>query len=326
MYQNNAVATQNESIQDYLANPRVLERIKTRLNTNPTDFVTNLLALVSENKQLEKCTPKSIVMCAINASSIGLPITKQLGLAYIIPYKDVATLQIGYKGFIQLALRTKKFRHIGVCTVYQGDTDASILHRLTGLAPMPFPSDIKIGYVARFELLDGFYASQYMSLEAIQQHRDKYGKRNPLWNSEFEAMAEKTVLKALLSQKAPLFYDDSIIQALDEDNAAVITDVHNNNVQDNYAGGSPFKMRVTDEQFRNNVLPLTATLSKENIVSRYELTPHQLIALDQTYDQQHQPIVYDANTGMVENGGYPQQSNYQNPNAQYYHQNQNFGY
>lgn len=324
MYQNNAVAVQNNnSIQSYLEKPKVLERIQSRINTNPNDFVSNLLALVNDNKQLEKCTPQSIVLCAINASSIGLPITKQLGLAYIVPYKDVATLQIGYKGFIQLALRTKKFRHIGVCAVYQGDTDASLLHRLTGLAPMPLPSEVKIGYVARFELLDGFYASQYMSLEAIQQHRDKYGKRNPLWNSEFEAMAEKTVLKSLLSQKAPLFFDDSIIQALDEDNAAVVKDVHTG-VQDPNVGVSPFKMQVTDEQFRNNILPLTSTVSKENILNRYELTQHQLIALEGMYPQYNQPIVYDATTGNIENGTYQQQP--VNQYQQYHDPNQNYGY
>ena len=152
--------------------------------------------------------------CALNATALNLPLNKNLGYAYVIAYKDWKTqevhpqFQMGYKGFIQLAIRSGQYRTINTCEVREGEIKRN---KFTGHTEFlgENPEGKVIGYLAYIELQNGFQQSLYMSLEQVQTHVSKYsqsgidkktGEFKGVWRNEFDAMAKKTVLKLLLNR------------------------------------------------------------------------------------------------------------------------------
>jgi recombination protein RecT len=179
------------------------------LKENAGAFVTSIIDLYNTDTYLQMCQPKEVVMEALKAASLKLPINKQLGFAYIVPYKAqgryVPTFQLGYKGYIQLAMRTGAYKYINADVVYEGEL---IKHdKLTGeieIDPSCRVSDKKVGYFAFLETLNGFRKTLYLTTEQIIAHAQKYSKshasKNSPWVTDFDAMALKTCLRLLLSK------------------------------------------------------------------------------------------------------------------------------
>ena len=138
------------------------------------------------------------------AASLDLPINQNLGFAYIIPYKDEAQFQMGYKGYIQLAMRTGQYQTINAAEVYEGEIVKQ--NRFTGEYEFgEKTSDKIIGYIAYFKLVNGFEKYLYMSIEEMQAHAKKFSKNykggTDKWGlTDFHSMAIKTVLKRLISK------------------------------------------------------------------------------------------------------------------------------
>jgi len=167
-------------------------------------FVSNVIALTEADPKLQKCDPGSLMKCAMNATALNLPLNKNLGYAYIVPYNNVPQFQMGYKGFIQLAIRTGQYKTINACEVREGEIKRN---KFTGAIEfLEEKEEGKIvGYLAFIELLNGFQQSLYMSTKEVQAHAKKYSKvfaryGNGLWKDEFHLMAKKTVLKLLLNR------------------------------------------------------------------------------------------------------------------------------
>ena len=176
------------------------------LGTRTNQFMTSLLSIVNNNSYLRNASPDSIYTSAMMAAALDLPINPNLGFAYIIPYGNQAQFQIGYKGLIQLALRSGQFKTISVTPVYEGQLLEN--NPLTGFK-FDFnnkQSDKAIGYAAYFSLINGYEKTMYMSVSEVEAHGKKYSKtfNNGVWKNDFNAMAQKTCLKLLLSKYAPL--------------------------------------------------------------------------------------------------------------------------
>ena len=184
------------------------------LGTRKSEFVSNLLALSDSNKELLQCDNTELMKCALNATALNLPLNKNLGYAYVIAYKDWKTqevhpqFQMGYKGFIQLAIRSGQYRTINTCEVREGEIKRN---KFTGHTEFlgENPEGKVIGYLAYIELQNGFQQSLYMSLEQVKEHVSKYSQSGidkntkefkGVWKNEFDAMAKKTVLKLLLNR------------------------------------------------------------------------------------------------------------------------------
>jgi recombination protein RecT len=146
-------------------------------------------------------------MEALKAAILKLPIIKSLGFAYIVPYKNkagvlVPQFQIGYKGLIQLGMRTGQYRIINADEVYEGEYVSK--NKLTGEFDLSGEqkSEKITGYFAYFEMLNGFSKTLYMTVEKVTAHAQKYSKSfttvNSPWKTEFDAMAKKTMLRGLL--------------------------------------------------------------------------------------------------------------------------------
>jgi len=212
-----------------LTNERTQKYLTEVLGNRKGSFVNNMVALVSNNLKLQECEPTTLMFAGLKATALNLPLDQNLGYAYVIPYKDnraqktVAQFQIGKNGFVQLALRSNQFKTLNVSDVRESEMKS--FDRLSGDIVFEWKEDRidlpVIGFVAYMRLLSGFEKSIYMTVKEIEKHGKKYSKtyNNGPWKDDFGSMAEKTVLKRLLSKYAPLSVE--MQQAIMADQAVI---------------------------------------------------------------------------------------------------------
>ena len=190
-----------KSFSEMVNSESVKKRFTEVLDKGAPAFVSALIAIVNGNPYLQKCSGRSIIGAAGLAATLKLSITPSLGHAYIVPFKGQATFQIGWKGLVQLAHRTGKYRALHAGKVFEGEIRGT--DPLTGEPVIGEKiSDEVAGYVAYFELVNGFKKSLYMTIEEIKNHAktysQSYNSASSPWTKYFDAMASKTVLKLLL--------------------------------------------------------------------------------------------------------------------------------
>lgn len=211
----------------FFNSPAVKQKFSEVLDGNGQQFVASLLSIVTNNNLLAKATNESIMTAAMKAATLKLPIEPSLGMAYIVPYNrnekqgntwvkiNEAQFQMGYKGFIQLAQRSGQIRNINCDIVYREeflryDKVYGTLH----LKEEQVDSGEVEGYFASLELINGFRKMIFWKKEKVIAHAQKYSKTydkqigdfksGTPWKTEFDAMAQKTLIKELLSKYAPL--------------------------------------------------------------------------------------------------------------------------
>ena len=205
-----------KSFNQFVANPRTQEYLETVLAEKKSSFVNNITALVSNNAALQVCKPDTLLFASLKATALDLPLDQNLGFAYVLPYKDnkkgvtLAQFQMGYKGFVQLALRTGQFKTLNATDVREGELvgEDFVTGDLTFKKAENRESLPVIGYVAYMRLLNGFEKYLYMTVAEMKAHALRYSQtyKNKFgnWVENFDAMAKKTVIKLLLSKYAPL--------------------------------------------------------------------------------------------------------------------------
>lgn len=200
-----------------LSNPRTQSYLESVLATKKNSFVNNISSLVANNATLQACQPLSVIYAGIKATALDLPLDPNLGFAYVIPYANrksgitEAQFQIGYKGFIQLAIRSGKYRTINVTEIKAGELkDFDLLAGEMKFEALPAREKLPtVGYAAFIRLTNGFEKTLYMTKEEVEAHAYEYsqtykadkdkGWTSSQWSKHFDAMARKTVLKRLLS-------------------------------------------------------------------------------------------------------------------------------
>ena len=201
------VATRNTTnvatIENWVESDNVKKKFQEVLDKGAGAFVTSLLSLVKSTPQLAAADPKTILSAAMTAATLKLPISPNLGFAYIIPYGKEAQFQMGYKGYIQLAMRTGQYKTINASVVYEGQIED--IDFVTGeIIRGKKKSDKVVGYVAYFELINGFSKTIYMTTEDMLRHAQTFSKSfsrsSSVWKTNFDAMGLKTVIKQLISK------------------------------------------------------------------------------------------------------------------------------
>lgn len=205
-----------------ISNPKTQDYLQQVLAEKKSAFVNNITALVANDVKLQACEPISLMYAGIKATALDLPLDANLGFAYVIPYnnrkagKTEAQFQMGYKGFIQLAIRSGQFKTLNVTDVKEGELkEVNLLTGEIAFEARPNRAELKtIGYVAYFRLINGFEKTLYMDEKEMEKHAktysQSYGSKNDStrkaskWTTDFDAMAKKTVIKLLLSRYAPL--------------------------------------------------------------------------------------------------------------------------
>lgn len=214
-----------DKLKSILSAGSVQEQFKNALGANSSSFVASVIDLYNTDKSLQTCDPNQVVMEALRAAVLKLPLNKSLGFAYVLSFKNkgvpTPAFIIGYKGLIQLALRTGEYRHINADIVYEGEIKGR--DKLTGAIDFTGErtSDKVMGYFAHIELMNGFQKTLYSEVQEIAKHAKKhapsikYSKdvtvkslaslagKDPTgigWTGDFDSMAIKTVLRELLSK------------------------------------------------------------------------------------------------------------------------------
>lgn len=220
--------------------------LQNTLKENKGTFTTSLMELATSDEKLLQCAPNALMAEALKAASLHLPLNKQLGQCYILPFKNhgvmTPTLVVGTKGYLQLAMRTCKYETINSDVVYEGELKG--YDKVTGNLDLSGvrTSNVPIGYFAYMKMKNGFSKLLYMSLDEVCLYAKQYSptvkfseKATPAtlkelalkqaasgvsdgvgWYSNFESMALKTVLRRLLSKWGELSIENNDILNIDE--------------------------------------------------------------------------------------------------------------
>ncbi len=199
----------------------VQRQFENALDENKGAFVASVIDLYSSDNYLQQCDPGEVVMEALKAATLKLPINKQLGFAYIVPYKGKPQFQCGYKGYIQLAMRTGQYRHLNADIVPEGvEIKKDLLTGEISFEGEP-ESDQAQGYFAYMELLNGFSKTLYMTKEEIVAHAKRYSasykSKSSAWHTNFDQMAMKTCMRRLLGTYGYLSTEMTAALTKDED-------------------------------------------------------------------------------------------------------------
>lgn len=224
----NNITAQKEAktVKGMLETPAFKKKFEEMLGKKAAGFISSIIAVTNSSNYLMKADPATVIGAAAQAAMLDLPINQSLGFAYIVPYKGAAQFQLGYKGYIQLAQRSGQYADIGAKTVYEGELEYE--NRL--LDKFRFgerTSDKVIGYLSYFRLTNGFEKMLYMTIDEAQAHAKKYSQNykggTDKWGlADFNVMAEKTVLKRLLSKYGPLSIESiQMSQALANDGGVI---------------------------------------------------------------------------------------------------------
>lgn len=215
-------------------------------------FISAITSAVGANPTLQECTNESIFAAALLGASLNLPPSPQLGYFYMVPFNDKRTgkkkaqFQLGYKGYIQLALRTGEYKRIIVTEIKDGEL-ISWNPITEELATEPIDNEEQreslptIGYYARFELINGFVKQIYWSREKMERHADKFSqtfnldaykrlkegkipaadlwKYSSFWYADFDAMAKKTMLRQIIGKFGPM--STEMARAFDADEQSI---------------------------------------------------------------------------------------------------------
>ncbi|HHJ6159975.1 TPA: recombinase RecT, partial [Streptococcus pyogenes] len=183
-----------------------------------TQFAVSILSVLQGSQSLKSASNKSIYAAAMKAAVLNLPIEPSLGRAYLVPYKGQAQFQLGYKGLIELAQRSGQYKNINAGIVYKSQLISynPLFEEL--ILDFSKPQDEIVGYFAAFKLFNGFEKVSFWTVEKVTAHGKKFSKSfaSGPWKTDFDAMAQKTILKDILSKYGPLSVE--MQKAIDEDN------------------------------------------------------------------------------------------------------------
>jgi len=221
------------SLSGLLERVDVKKRFGEMLGNRAAGFMSSIIACSNNNKQLKEADPMTVISAAAMAATLDLPINPALGFAHIVPYKNgkdgttKAQFQMGWKGFVQLAQRSRQYQTINADVVYEGELKTH--NKLTGEMEYDVDgrkSDKVVGYFAYFRLINGFEKALFMKTEDVEKHGKRYSKSfaypGSVWKTNFDAMALKTVVKMLISKWGPMSVD--MQRAITADQGTVIND------------------------------------------------------------------------------------------------------
>lgn len=242
--------TQQGGLATYLTKTAVKQQINNIVGGNAQRFTSAIISAVTVNQELQKCSNQSILSGALLGESLKLSPSPQLGQYYLVPFNDkqrgkVAQFQLGYKGYIQLAVRSGYYRKLNVVAIKEGE--------LIKFNPLSEEIDVRliededirentptIGYYAMFEYTNGFRKAIYWSKARMENHAKKYsagysrdlqrGTQYTFWSKDFDAMAYKTMLRQLISKWGIMSID---MQNAVESDMAVINEDGSKDYVDN---------------------------------------------------------------------------------------------
>lgn len=235
----NSLVKKSLGLTSYLTQDAVKNQINEVIGgKNGQRFISSIVSAVNNNPQLAQCTNQSILSGALLGESLKLSPSPQLGQYYLVPFKDknkglVAQFNLGYKGYIQLAIRSGQYKKLNVLAIKEGE--------LVKFDPLNEEIEVNlieneeerkkaqtIGYYAFLEYINGFRKAIYWSRARMEAHALKYSagyrakKGYTFWEKDFDTMAYKTMLRQLISKWGIMSID--MQSAIDADTALINED------------------------------------------------------------------------------------------------------
>lgn len=272
-------ANQKQTFSAFLAQDAMKKKINEMVGGEKgQQFVTSIISAVSTNPQLAECDNASIVSAALLGQALNLSPSPQLGQFYLVPFNDnkrgckVAQFQIGYKGYIQLAIRSGQYKKLNVLSIKEGE--------LIKYDPLDEDIEVKlieneeerekaetIGYYAMFEYLNGFRKTIYWSKQRMEAHALKYSmgyrakKGYTFWEKDFDGMAYKTMLRQLISKWGIMSIDLTMQKALESDMAVI-----NDNGTYDYVDNNEMVNEVIETENREQPVEVKQEETQQNKV------------------------------------------------------------
>lgn len=220
---NNSLTSQKNqsSLSAYMSSNSVKNYLNRMIGSeNGQRFVAAVISAVNNNPSLQECRNESILSGALLGESLKLSPSPQLGQYYLVPFNDkskgkVAQFQLGYKGYIQLAIRSGQYKKLNVLEIKE--TELVKFDPLNEEIEVNLIQDEEerekaetIGYYAMFEYINGFKKAIYWTKSKMESHAVKYsqsyrsdknnGNKWSFWSQNFDEMAKKTMLRQLISK------------------------------------------------------------------------------------------------------------------------------
>lgn len=295
--------TQQQLTKKFFTQENVKQRFEELLGRKSVGFVSSVLQCVSSNKSLQNADTNTVFQAAMMAATLDLPINQNLGFAYIIPYnenykneqdqwvtKSVAQMQIGWKGFVQLAQRSGQYLRINVTEVYANQFTSynNLTEELTADFDIDGDGEI-VGYAAYFKLLNGFEKTVYWSKAKVEKHAKRYstaykGSGKTPWKDadQYHEMAKKTVLKNMLSKWGILSIEMQKAMLADQ---GIIKDAETEDIE--YLDNVELATEKSSEQIENErmvILINDATTKEELAKLEKDVKPELLDLFNQKKD------------------------------------------
>lgn len=273
---NSLQARGRQTLSAYLSQDAVKSKINEVIGGKDGQrFISAIVSATTANPALQECTNSSILSAAMLGESLKLSPSPQLGQYYLVPYNDknkgkVAQFQLGYKGYIQLAIRSGQYKKLNVLGIKEGE--------LIRFDPLNEEIEVRliedeeareaaetIGYYAMFEYTNGFKKAMYWSRAKMEAHALKYsqgyrkdkekGWKYTFWSKDFDGMAYKTMLRQLISKWGIMSID--MQQAMDADMGVIHDDgtvdyVDNQPADNNIIEADAEVVDVAEEPAENN--------------------------------------------------------------------------
>lgn len=274
------------------------KRFEELLGKKAQGFISSVLQISNNNKLLASADPKTILNAAVTAAALDLPINQNLGYAWIVPYKGQAQFQMGWKGYVQLALRTGQYTNINVIEVYTNQFKS--FNTLTEELDADFsiePEGDPIGYVCFFKLINGFSKTVFWSKEKVIKHAKKYsqsygkGKMSP-WNDpdQFPEMAKKTVLKNTISKWGIMSIEMQTAQLADQ-----AVQVEENNFR--YVDNETIDVTDSNEELNRTIKFIQNIETKEKLEEvKTSLDPELLNQVSKEIEEKEKELLFNEST------------------------------
>lgn len=238
---NNTLQKKQETLVDYLNKDIIVNHIKKVVGKDTKRFISSIISATTVNPELKECSKESILSAALLGETLKLSPSPQLGQYYFVPFQSrngkVAQFVLGYKGYLQLAIKTGDYKKINVIAIKEGELN--YFDPLNEEIQVNIIKDYEarekaktVGYYAYLEYMNGFRKALYWSKSQMENHALKYsssynkdiqkGTRYSYWSNNFEAMAYKTMLRQLLSKWGNL--NPEMQMAIDGDMAVIHQD------------------------------------------------------------------------------------------------------
>lgn len=249
-------------LDNYLRSPDIDGMIQSMMQGAAINFLADVRTLCFNNPKLAECDHNSLLGCALKSYALGLRLDPQFGQAFIIPYKKsvkingiwekvpIAQFQMGVRGWIQLAMKTREYTKINAMTVKEGEFVGRDMFGDPIIKFLPESERTEkpvSGYMAAFQMINGMVKVSYWSIEEFEKHASRYSeayrnykkdkKSDNVWATSYDQMGEKTVLSHLLKKYG--YMSEEMLEAYKSDQAVLNVDIDTGEITGEYIDNTP---------------------------------------------------------------------------------------